>query len=407
MWGFCSKVGTPVQARPGTDRGTLRKRKPAARHPSSPRSGRAVRSRAEANPLDPDESEAPGREARSPTLPPHQAKRKPPPSRCLRAPAREPEGETRPELPRLDGHFSGLFPASAAKGPRPDRSDPDSSEPGPARRARKEPPPRKPVLSPLRPHGLPWNEAQGSFAIAGTPDPDPGLSGKPLPRSASSMGPGRPAKTRTPRKREPRATDARKLREEGSSPTPRTDGLREARLRPSPLHRKRLAAPVAVRQPATTRRDPHVKSPTLRFRDELLASWPPAAGEGQPPSSFPDRSGCSHPERPGIGLSKRNDRPSRLQELRPLEAAAAARQEPGPSTRPEPGIRSSARSLAIGCRWDRKSSPRAAATSERRRSEKEASHLFSHCRSKAQGSNERRRVETPDGAADSTSGARP
>lgn len=221
------------------------------------------------------------------------------------------------------------------------------------------------------------------------------------------MGPGRPAKTPNPRKRAPGVSDARKLREEGSSPTPRTDGLREARLRPSPAHRKRLAAPVAVRQPAATRRDPHLKSPTLRSQDELLASWPPAADEGQPLSFFPDRGGCLHPERPGIGLSKRSDRPSRLQELRPPEAAAAALLEPRPPKSQEPGIRSPARSFAIECRWDRKSSPRAAATSERRRSEKEASDLFSQCRSKAQGSNERRRVETPDGAADSTSGARP
>lgn len=220
------------------------------------------------------------------------------------------------------------------------------------------------------------------------------------------MGPGRPAKTPNPRKRAPGVSDTRKLRDEGSSPP---SDRRPARGPASAEPR----APEAARRPG--RRQAACGNPTRSPLEVSNASFPRRAAGVMATSGRrgPTPLVLSRPWRvlaPGTARNRAFE--TKRPPLSPPGASApgsGSRSTPGAQTpkSQEPGIRSPARSLAIECRWDRKSSPRAAATSERRRSEKEASHLFSQCRSKAQGSNERRRVETPDGAADSTSGARP
>jgi hypothetical protein len=127
-WVFRPKVGTEIETCPGVDRGTLRKRNPAARIPSFPQPGRADRNRNESKHFRPVNREAESRKARSsPGFTPILAKRKEKPESSSFTGSREgarKSGCTRRCFSCLARSRTGLLAASAVKSPRPARSNP-------------------------------------------------------------------------------------------------------------------------------------------------------------------------------------------------------------------------------------------------------------------------------------------
>jgi hypothetical protein len=143
-------------------------------------------------------------------------------------------------------------------------------KPGQARRKR---PSRRKSRKASPPHGLPWNEARKDrFAIAGSTDEDPG----PERQSWYQVGP--PSMWQRNDQRTP-GTPERGQSSEGCAEAPEwqahplpfwTSGMREVRVTPSTMHRRRLAAPVTAWQPADTDRIP---ASNLQRVIEISSRW--------------------------------------------------------------------------------------------------------------------------------------
>jgi hypothetical protein len=156
------------------------------------------------------------------------------------------------------------------------------------------------------------------------------------------------------------------------------------------------------------RQNPCFKSPTTHRDFELLVSWSPATGKGQPLLRFPTWSGCSHPEQSGI-----ETRMNRLLLSPPVASATrSGSRTTFPAKVQDRKVRSrkpgtSQEAPRPGGTWERTSPHGTAVTSERRRFAEKVNPFSSTCGRKAQGSNERQLVATPADAADLTRGARP